>query len=235
MQAVPEELRSPLDVPRSRPVAAPPRGRVLSVVGPDGVGKSTLIDRLMLGRFASVPVKHMRWPSVLPRRSRGQGPVTEPHKNPPYSRPVSLLKTTYVFLDYCAGWLFRVRPHVRRGGWVLIQRGWWDMAVDPLRYRLDVPSTWLMRLGRFLPVPDLILVLEAPTITIRERKEELSAAELKDLFTAQRVVDCPAGDIPDRVVDALRDQPVPDFVAVAGGDGTLRGAAERAVVESERA
>jgi diacylglycerol kinase family enzyme len=54
---------------------------------------------------------------------------------------------------------------------------------------------------------------------------ELSAAELQELFTAQRVVDCPDGDIPDRVADALKDQP--DFVAVAGGDGTLRGAAER--------
>jgi diacylglycerol kinase family enzyme len=54
---------------------------------------------------------------------------------------------------------------------------------------------------------------------------ELSAAELQELFTAQRVVDCPDGDIPGRVADALKDQP--DFVAVAGGDGTLRGAAER--------
>ena len=54
---------------------------------------------------------------------------------------------------------------------------------------------------------------------------ELSAAELQELFTAQRVVDCPDGDIPARVADALSDKP--DFVAVAGGDGTLRGAAER--------
>jgi undecaprenyl-diphosphatase len=54
---------------------------------------------------------------------------------------------------------------------------------------------------------------------------ELSAEELQELFAGHRVVDCPGGDIPARVADALTDQP--DFVAVAGGDGTLRGAAEK--------
>src|ERR1041384_3917331 len=54
---------------------------------------------------------------------------------------------------------------------------------------------------------------------------ELSAAELQELFTAERVVDCPDGDIPDRGADARPDGP--DCVAVAGGDGPLRGAAER--------
>jgi diacylglycerol kinase family enzyme len=53
---------------------------------------------------------------------------------------------------------------------------------------------------------------------------ELSAAELQQIFTGDRVVDCPDGDIPARVADVLDDRP--DFVAVAGGDGTLRGAAE---------
>lgn len=54
---------------------------------------------------------------------------------------------------------------------------------------------------------------------------ELSADELSELFPGHRIVDCPGGDIPDRVADALADKP--DFVAVAGGDGTLRGAAQR--------
>ena len=54
---------------------------------------------------------------------------------------------------------------------------------------------------------------------------ELSAEELSELFSGHQIVDCPGGDIPDRVADALAGKP--DFVAVAGGDGTLRGAAER--------
>jgi undecaprenyl-diphosphatase len=54
---------------------------------------------------------------------------------------------------------------------------------------------------------------------------ELSAEELQELFAGHRVVDCPDGDVIDRVADGLAEKP--DFVAVAGGDGTLRGAAEK--------
>jgi undecaprenyl-diphosphatase len=45
------------------------------------------------------------------------------------------------------------------------------------------------------------------------------------LFPGHRVVECEGGDIGDRVAGVVAEQP--DFVAVAGGDGTLRGAAER--------
>ena len=54
---------------------------------------------------------------------------------------------------------------------------------------------------------------------------ELSAQGLSGLFAGHRIVDCPGGDIPVRVSDVLDD--APDFVAVAGGDGSVRAAAER--------
>jgi undecaprenyl-diphosphatase len=53
---------------------------------------------------------------------------------------------------------------------------------------------------------------------------ELSAAELRELFAGHRVVECPGQEIPARVSDVVAERP--DFVAVAGGDGTLRGAAQ---------
>ena len=54
---------------------------------------------------------------------------------------------------------------------------------------------------------------------------ELSADELRELFPGHRIVECDGGDIPDRVAAAVKERP--DFIAVAGGDGTLRSAAER--------
>jgi undecaprenyl-diphosphatase len=54
---------------------------------------------------------------------------------------------------------------------------------------------------------------------------ELSASGLAELFPGHQVIDCPGGEIPDRVAEAIADHP--EFIAVAGGDGTLRGAAQR--------
>jgi undecaprenyl-diphosphatase len=56
---------------------------------------------------------------------------------------------------------------------------------------------------------------------------ELSADDVTKHFPGHRVVECPGAEIPDRVAAAIGDADRPDFVAVAGGDGTLRAAAER--------
>jgi thymidylate kinase len=84
----------------------------------------------------------------------------------------------YLFGDYLVGSLLRVRPALSRGTWVIMERGWWDIAVDPVRYRLSAGDCLAGRLGRLLPRPDLLVLLEAPPETIRARKEELEPDEL---------------------------------------------------------
>ena len=56
---------------------------------------------------------------------------------------------------------------------------------------------------------------------------ELTADEVRKHFPGHQVVECPGAEIPDRVAAAIDGAEHPDFVAVAGGDGTLRAAAER--------
>ena len=155
------------------------RGAVVSVVGPDGVGKSTLIDSLAAGALQGRRTMRIRNVGLLPRRTVPQVPVTEPHKDPPYPPLVSLAKVAYVYTDYLLGWFLRVRPFVRNGGWVILERGWWDMAVDPTRYRMRLPSGLMWHLGRALPNPDLLLILEAPAEVVFERKKELPIEELR--------------------------------------------------------
>jgi thymidylate kinase len=162
-------------------------GGVLVVAGPDGAGKTTLCDALVQVTLAGQPVLRMHHrPGLLPVRTLDQGPVTEPHASAPYSAALSLAKTCYLFVDFHLGWAVRIRPWVRRGGWVLLERGWWDIAVDPLRYRLRPPAKLARLLGRLLPRTDLTLILEAPEGVLLDRKRELPSEELSRQARAWR-------------------------------------------------
>jgi hypothetical protein len=51
-----------------------------------------------------------------------------------------------------------------------MERGWQDIAVDARRYRLQISPRLVFAMASLLPVPDLILVLEAPTEVLLDRK-----------------------------------------------------------------
>jgi hypothetical protein len=175
-------------------------GGVLAVGGPDGVGKTTLCDALMNTVLADLPVLHVRFPGLLPRRDpverrairlgRGVDPdLTRLRVYPPtYSWPKTQVKVLYLWLDFLLGWAVRVRPFVRRGGWVICERGWWDHAVDPRRYRLRPPARLVGIVGRLLPRADLLIALGAPPDVIRARRPELTLEELDRQMTAWRRV-----------------------------------------------
>ena len=159
-------------------------GVYLLVVGPDGTGKSTLVRHLTdLGRREFPAVLAMHWrPGLLPGLARLAGrdapdPV-RPHHHPAYGPAVSLIRLVYYWVDQVAGYWWRIRPWVRRGGLVIMERGYWDILVDPRRYRLGCPP-WIVRLlGRLVASPDLTVVLGGDPAVIAARKRELSATEV---------------------------------------------------------
>ncbi|MEK6206477.1 MAG: hypothetical protein AABM32_02440 [Chloroflexota bacterium] len=140
--------------------------------------------------------------------------MTDPHGAEPYGRLVSVAKIAYLFCDFTLGWLLRIRPFVQRGGLVIVERGWWDMAVDPKRYRLDLPAAIYTFLGRLQSHGDLLLVLDAPVDVLVRRKAELPRAEIerqtrswRDRHGARSVtafLDASRG-IEDLVADARRE------------------------------
>jgi thymidylate kinase len=191
------------------------RGGVLLLAGPDGVGKTTLsraLEETVLVDRPLLHAHHRRGVGVLPAR-KPQGPTSEPHRHPPYGRLVSAGKLLYLYLDFLLGFVIRTRPFVNAGGWVILQRNWWDLLVDPLRYRLRPMPRLARRLGRLLPQPDLILVLEADPRVIRGRKEELAEGELerqmrawRSLLPTDRCVFLDVGSPPDQVVSRAREE-----------------------------
>jgi len=161
-----------------------PTGLTVLIAGPDGSGKSTLADRLpdaCGGIFKRRAAFHWR-PGLLPPVGRILGkearPTDQPHAAAPHSAQRSIPLLGYYWLDFVVGGLIRVLPVRLRAGLVIVQRGWWDMAVDPTRYRLRIPERAVRVLGALTPRVDLALILEAPTDVLLGRKAELEHQEL---------------------------------------------------------
>lgn len=194
------------------------------IAGADGVGKSTLADALEARPMAQPAVRLHHRIGLLPRRASSRVATDRPHAARPYPSWLSMLKILYLAADYLAGYAFRVRPAMARGRWVVLERGWGDLEVDPVRYRLAAVGGLTRRLARILPRPTLLVVLEAPADVIRARKAELARPELERQAQAWRRI---ASAGPSVVLDARR--PIPELVdavleaveASQGSAGTL--------------
>jgi len=200
-----------------------PTGLWVTVVGSDGSGKSSLAAVLPAGCSGLFRRdRHLHWrPGVLPRPGAligaEWGDVTEPHSRPPHSALVSLSLLVYFWVDFALGSVLRVSPMRIRTGLVVMERGWWDMAVDPLRYRLRIPQAVVRVLGSILPKPDLVLILDAPALIAHERKAELPPKEIERQRRAWLALSF--SKKPERVViDASRSRA---DVAVAAREAVL--------------
>ncbi len=157
-----------------------PQGFHLNILGPDGVGKSTLLEALskILGtsRFRSMETYHFR-PGTL--RPTAAGPaVIAPHARAPRSWPSCVFKVFFYFLDHLLGWFQRVYPAKVRNRLVIFDRDFNDILVDPKRYRLQAVGALVSLLVRFIPRADLTIILHAPAGAIYRRKPELPEEEI---------------------------------------------------------
>ena len=159
-----------------------PTGLSFALLGPDGVGKSTLVTGLIevFGpAFKRHHIFHWRPGVVVPIRD-GNGALASPHDEPPRGAAVSVVYLFGFFLDFWLGHVLRIRPLLARSGLVVFDRYFHDLLVDQKRYRYAGPM-WLVRLLlRFLPGRDgLLFILDAPEEVILSRKRQVSAEELR--------------------------------------------------------
>jgi thymidylate kinase len=166
-----------------------PTGLFLVVLGPDGVGKSTLVSQLIrtCGRcFRRERIFHWR-PNVILRGKETSAPLTNPHAKPPRGKLASVAALFLFFLDYWLAYLLVLRPFLARSGLIVFDRYFPDLLVDPLRYRYGGPM-WLPKfLSRLEPPPDLLFVLLEPqSEAILSRKREVALEELRRQQAAYR-------------------------------------------------
>jgi thymidylate kinase len=166
------------DIFRLRRRWVQPTGVFVALLGPDGIGKSTLGMKLSEGPTAAFRrTKLFHWRPAVLRHRKDAGPVTDPHGRPQHAAIRSTLWLVFQLLDYSIGYALVVRPLLARSGLVIFDRYFDDLLVDQKRYRCGAPL-WMIRLARRLtPRPDLLLVMDAPTNIVRSRKQEVSEAE----------------------------------------------------------
>lgn len=173
----------------------------LALVGPDGCGKSSVLQKLgevfSPPLFTGLEVIH-RHPGLLTPAlfrfkdklySHPSGDNTQltiaHYDKPAHGSAKSIAKLTIMAIDWLAGywgWLARQRT---RGVVVVLDRHFFlDISVDPLRYRYGGPI-WLTRLiQRLIPGPELFILLDAPVEVLQSRKQEVSPEETKRQRTA---------------------------------------------------
>jgi thymidylate kinase len=179
-----------------------PEGLMVAFLGTDGAGKSTVTARVeedLAPVFSSTKRYHrpvaspLRW---MKRYRRGSGPagladagvpVTgsdaravpfHPPGKPPHNLLVSLLKLGLWWTDFTVfGYLLDVYPRMVGSTLVILDRYYQDLLVHPDGYRYGGPL-WLARLvGRLVPPPHLVILLDAPPEVIQARKQELPFEE----------------------------------------------------------
>jgi thymidylate kinase len=156
-----------------------PNGVLVAILGPDGVGKSSVIASLhdQIGS-AFWGERYFHWRPQFFARRRPAAPVTNPHAKPPRGSLVSSVYLTAFLVDYWLGYAFLLRQLKPRSCFLLFDRYFYDVLVDPKRMRYGGPA-WLARLySRLVPSPDLVVVLDADTETILARKAEVPPDEV---------------------------------------------------------
>ena len=167
-------------------------------VGPDGSGKTTLIEKLKsesesifksdASRFT---IKHHR-PHWLPniaqifKKNLSDDEVYDLNFNPHSEKQsgflVSFLKLCYYSVDYTIGYLLKVIKDQRANKFIVFDRYFFDFIVDQKRSALKVnkrTAIWFYKL--FVPKPNNVFFIKVDAQKAHDRKKELPVNSIKKI------------------------------------------------------
>lgn len=152
-----------------------PVGVSIVFLGPDGVGKTSVIEKLH--DFFKKSFRLFYSTHLFFEKKINDNTAVEPYIEKPYNIIFSELKVGYMILRYMlmSPKLFLIKIRL---GFTTLERYYYDLLVDPERFRVR-KSSLLLNIGHFLiPKPNLVIYLDAPAKTILNRKKELNREQI---------------------------------------------------------
>lgn len=177
----------------------PPR-YMFALLGPDGVGKSTLTSHIKSDLIEMLKVDldqsksfHIR-PKLFPTitqlfKSRGisdKNPTKTYNAWQSNSFFISFCRLFFFWTDYVLGYFVKILPELIKYNVVVLDRYYYDILIDPLRYKIKLPYRILKMFYLLLPKPEVVFFLNAPPETIRQRKQELTIPQIERLLEKYR-------------------------------------------------
>lgn len=172
-----------------------PTGLFIVLLGVDGAGKTTIATQLINSyttAFRKINHYHSRVRILKDISQIGskeeQIDASDPHgKKYKAGVLVSVIKFMYYFMDYVAG-NFIISTAKIRSSLVLIERYYYDYAIDKKRYNLKLSDNFIGFFGHFVKKPDVIFILTGDSKILLERKHEITIDQIEEQKNKLEVV-----------------------------------------------
>lgn len=169
------------------------RGLMISFSGPDGCGKTTVIEMVRERLAVNTPVLFHFRPTLLPNLGEAAHKAKvikevdrnfdKPHRAKRKGVLNSLIRLSYYSTDYIIGYFIKILPIRQRKHIVFFDRYFTDVIVDSERSSIFLNFKFIAFLRHFIPGCKCNFLFYVKPETIRSRKQELEIEDMERIYS----------------------------------------------------